>query len=128
VLLKAARSDAVLAAWFHRELDDIINTNAFTLIKDGSIHSYVFPGISRFNHSCAPSAMMIFDDESETAVVRATENVPCGREVLINYGAMGDLQTRQHFLHTCFKFDCNCERCTAEQQTRTSGRGRDSRR
>lgn len=94
------------------------------------MHSYVFPRVSRFNHSCAPSAVMIFDDESETAVVRATENVPRGRELLINYGAMGDLQKRQEFLRTCFKFDCTCERCTAEQQQSTTLRtsSRDDRR
>ena len=43
--------------WFDKDLDAVVNTNSFTQVHAGEIHSYVFDQISRFNHSCSPNVL-----------------------------------------------------------------------
>ena len=102
--------------WWDASLDAVCNTNSFTLSspRGGPSHSYVFLHLSRFNHSCDPNALMIFDGDTEIACVRTTRDIPAGAEVCINYGAEGDLATRRKHLLRCFGFTCECSVCVKE--------------
>ena len=101
--------------WWDAELDAVVNTNSFTLLSNGSVHSYIFYELSRLNHHCDPNAVMVFDGVVELATVRATRDIAPGSEVTLNYGADGSLVERQAHLRKCFGFTCTCEVCASEQ-------------
>jgi hypothetical protein len=124
--LSCAAPKKTLTTWFDAQLDQAVCTNAFTLkCTAGSIHSYVFHRVSRFNHSCSPNAVLVCNPTAEHACIYATRDVPAGVELTLNYGADGALPERQQHLRTCFGFNCACARCTAEARHSTSeARGR----
>ena len=113
--LSRAGPKKTVATWFEEELDPVISTNSFTLEdKAGSCHSFVFHNISRFNHSCDPSAVLIWDPDTEKATVRAIRDIKPGCEITLNYGAVGSRAQRAAHLKMCFGFNCTCSRCTSE--------------
>lgn len=92
--------------------DAVIRTNGFVI--DDSGETVVFLTISRINHDCSPNAMLRWDEETAEASIVIEQPVSAGREVTIDYGAMGDVGARRRHLKDRFGFDCACALCTAE--------------
>lgn len=113
--LSRAAPQKTLGTFFDKDLDPVLSTNCFTLeSSSGEYHSYCFRQISRFNHSCDPDAVVVWDPATEAATVRTVRAIPNGQEITINYGAIGGRRERSRHLKACFGFDCRCAKCAAE--------------
>jgi len=76
----------------------------------------VYDTISRINHSCDPTAVVIAPEKSDGQTIRAAADVAAGDEISISY--LGILlyagrQVRQDSLRQTKHFQCHCQRCTS---------------
>lgn len=83
---------------------------------DQQIRSAVYPTLARINHSCVPNATCEQETQREKFLMRlrATEDIPNGREVTIDYiGVDGYPRTneRQQALRDTYHFTCSCALC-----------------
>lgn len=82
--------------------DEIIEkaTEIYGIYKTNTFPGGVFLQISRFNHSCAPNAEIVWrTEESKASEIRAVSKIKLGDEITINYNithiVMQNLKTRQ---------------------------------
>lgn len=72
----------------------------------------LFPAAARFNHSCAPNAVV--ESNRHTALVRARCAIPAGTEVTISYLPeilLADATSRRERLQNGRGFACRCAQC-----------------
>lgn len=102
----------------------IFRSNAFDIGLD---RQAVFPGISRINHSCLPSAEGNFHEGLGKLNVHATRDIQDGEEVMINYlkeTGVALREQRQAKLLEGYGFDCNCTACDAKSPSGKDGEDR----
>jgi len=81
-----------------------------------NLGSAMYPSASYFNHSCDPNVEKV----REGRVVRfvTSRDVQEGEELCISYGhTERELEERRKVLKEWWGFDCDCSRCTREQQS-----------
>ncbi|EOA86547.1 hypothetical protein ACJQWK_08427 [Exserohilum turcicum] len=96
---------------------DIVARNAFsagTPFGAKSASTGLWTHAAYINHSCVPNADKEFI--GDMLVVRATQAIPAGQEILFAYHAALDYDARQAFLHKTWGFKCACKLCEAEEQ------------
>ena len=90
--------------------------------------SFVFPNISRINHSCLPNADHAIDWTTLRMSIYATIDIPIDTEISIEYTA-GLIQKsrvqRRDILNKSFGFTCGCPACSLSEN---DGRASDQRR
>ncbi|KAF2488254.1 hypothetical protein BU16DRAFT_587044 [Lophium mytilinum] len=83
----------------------------------------VFEEISMINHSCLPNAVFAWDSERGLATVHATQQIPHGQEILIEYDCdmtFLPAATRTPLILQELNFQCVCPLCTAAINTADS--------
>ena len=69
-----------------------------------------------FNHSCSPNCSV--SAGARNLEVVADEEIAPDPELTISYCALQQPRgARQKLLHTHYRFECACERCTSEAKT-----------
>ncbi|KXJ89121.1 hypothetical protein Micbo1qcDRAFT_235460 [Microdochium bolleyi] len=88
----------------------IFRTNAYMLPDE---RSAMFPLVARINHSCAPNAANVWDDESGLRVIWASRDIARGEEIFVSYvPLLRDTPARRARLAQ-YGFVCGCEVCRA---------------
>ncbi|KAK1754443.1 SET domain-containing protein 5 [Echria macrotheca] len=94
--------------------EDIMRTNSFTISVAGKSQMGLFPRIARINHSCKPSAIIKFDEQTLSMTVRTIRDIEPGEEVTLSYADFGlSFHERQRTLKAKWGFECTCELCSA---------------
>jgi SET and MYND domain-containing protein len=91
-------------------------TNAFraTLADDSPVGLCFEPILALANHSCSPTAVVVFDGRS--VALRALDSIKKGEQVFISYiTATEDRISRQSDLKQRYFFDCQCEKCREDE-------------
>ena len=75
---------------------------------------------SRFNHSCASNAELVWrKEEKEGSEIRAVSKIKAGDEVTINFDILNiglrRISERQEILMDRWGFDCHCSLCEEER-------------
>lgn len=102
----------------------VFRSNAFDIGLD---RQAIFPGISRINHSCLPSAEGNFHEGLGKLNVHATRDINDGEELMINYlkeTGFALREQRQARLLESYGFDCDCTACDANSQRGKDGEKR----
>jgi len=94
----------------------IWRTNNFAL---GRTHSKcsngIFPKLSRFNHSCVPTAEFRWNERRQMQEIRAIRHIRVGQEICLCYFTTKVLEQskaeRQEYLQTRYGFLCDCDAC-----------------
>lgn len=89
------------------------------VVSRESIHlgRAVYLSASKFNHSCDPSALVVFGDSDNPCQlqVQSTKgSVYSGQEITISYGPLATKHTtreRKAKLKSDYYFDCECDAC-----------------
>ena len=69
-----------------KTIDGIWRTNNFALGTSGSkSDNGLFLRISRFNHSCVPTAEFVWNEKKRLQEIRAIRNIKKGEEITICY-------------------------------------------
>jgi len=94
----------------------ILRTNSMP--QDGDVHG-LYAVCCRANHSCSENASCQWSAARERQVLVAKRDIEKGEEVTVNYiqGYEGeDLEERRARLRDGFHFECDCERCGADNE------------
>ena len=97
----------------------IFQTNTISVDSSPDAMSFVLPTISRFNHSCRPTAMFSYQEPYEK--VYALVDIPQGAEICVGYGGSAQsavFEERQQYYHRVFGFWCDCSACSAAPERR----------
>jgi len=102
-------------------IDGIWRTNNFALGPSGpKTNNGLFLKISRFNHSCRPSAEFSWNPVRKRQEVRVVRPIMCGREITVSYFshlvAAQDRLSRKKYLQTYYGFPCDCVACSLDEQ------------
>jgi len=97
-------------------IDGIWRTNNFALGPSGpKSNNGLFLQISRFNHSCRPSAEFSWNPARKKQEVRVVRPIKCGTEITVSYFshlvAAQDRRGRKKYLQTYYGFPCDCAAC-----------------
>ncbi|KAL2020097.1 hypothetical protein VTK56DRAFT_8901 [Thermocarpiscus australiensis] len=65
--------------------EDVMKTNSFSVDIDGKGYMALFPGISRINHTCKPSALTRFNATTLSNAVTAFHDILPGEEITISF-------------------------------------------
>ncbi|WPH04819.1 Hypothetical protein R9X50_00771600 [Acrodontium crateriforme] len=92
---------------------NIFRTNNFDL---GTGRQATFSQISRFNHSCIPSAQGNFNTALNKFAIHATRTIDAGEEITLSYLAeqLAGRDSRREKLRVAYGFLCECGVCTTE--------------
>jgi len=98
-------------------IDGIWRTNNFALGPSGpKTNNGLFLQISRFNHSCRPSAEFSWNPVRKKQEVRVVRPIKRGTEITVSYFshlvASQDRLSRKKYLQTYYGFPCDCAACT----------------
>lgn len=97
----------------YHNLDAIKVQDLHLVVSSSRIFTAIFPTISILNHSCDPSIWNRFDGPYLT--IYASHDIARGEEIFNCYGPNFKLMSkseRQAALKQQYCFDCNCEKCT----------------
>lgn len=108
-----------------------MSTNAFrvTLPDDTPIGICFEPKMALANHSCSPSAVVVFDGRAVS--IRALNKIKQGEEIFVSYiDPTSTRDKRRKELHYRYFFECICEKCTNDENAyqtylRLQGQGQD---
>ena len=94
----------------------IWRTNNFALGRSHSKCSNgIFPKLSRFNHSCVPTAEFRWNERLKRQEIRAIRRIRVGQEICLCYFTTVMLEAskaeRREYLQTRYGFVCECEAC-----------------
>lgn len=95
----------------------IWRTNNFALGRSNSkSRNGIFPKLSRFNHSCAPSAEFSWNESDNRQEIRAIRDIEAGDEICVcyfttNVQVMGR-EDRRAYLQSHYGFLCDCKACS----------------
>ena len=93
--------------------------NSFSITNDEGLEIGVglFPQLSMMNHSCAPNAILYFNQSQ--AQVKALRKIEKGEEICISYVdlTLGKKDRRALLRHQYF-FDCSCPCCLSKDDPR----------
>ena len=97
----------------------IWNTNNFALGRsDSKSKNGVFPNLSRFNHSCVPSAEFRWHEKMYRQEIRAIRDIDPGEEITLCYFTVEVMEKsridRQKYLEDHYGFRCDCQACSLE--------------
>ncbi len=73
----------------------------------------IFMESSRFNHSCVPNAVFVWNTKIGRLTVHAIIDIPAGDEIFLNYRAedyLDIIQERRRKLNQ-YNFNCTCDAC-----------------
>lgn len=96
--------------------DARFKANSFEMGKDRKSKNKegIFLEPSRLNHSCVPNAYFTWNNISKRITVHASDNIPRGEEIFVNYNNKVYHHTRderREELLTDYHFDCTCRAC-----------------
>ena len=97
----------------------IWKTNNFALGRSSSkSNNGIFPKLSRFNHSCVPSAEFRWNETLNRQEIRAIREIVPGEEITLCYFTVGIMELskkgRQEYLRDHYRFTCACPACSLE--------------
>ena len=97
----------------------IWRTNNFALGRSNNkSKNGIFPNLSRFNHSCVPSAEFRWNEKLYRQEIRAIREISPGEEITLCYftlEVMGQSKKdRQEYLESHYGFICACQACSLE--------------
>ena len=86
--------------------------------ETNSFHNGVCLQMSRFNHSCQPSAEYFWNEDTETRDLRAVRVIEEGEEITIDYRGweVETTEERRKVLKEAFNFDCGCIACDISEE------------
>lgn len=87
--------------------------------RNPSHASFIFPRISRINHSCLPNSDHAIDWSTLTMTVYATTDIVKGEEISIEYQAgmiQKSREERRRVLNEAFAFQCACSLCGSSDE------------
>lgn len=90
----------------------ILQTNSFGFgFGDKPTHSGILITSSRFNHSCAPNCVHVWNGNLNTRTISTAKAVKCGEELTLTYTDLEDQDwhSRQNLLQKRYNFACSCE-------------------
>lgn len=112
-------------------VEDIMGTNANTVILEGEPHAGLFAEFSRLNHACSPNAFYRFVPQRLTLDVIAYRDIEAGEEITINCVQPSPLHlltetniqatdaplglpfaARQEHIRATWAFHCTCPLCS----------------
>ncbi|XP_023320423.1 SET domain-containing protein 5 [Eurytemora carolleeae] len=102
-----------------KTISGIWRTNNFALGASGPrADNGLFLLMSRFNHSCEPSAEFHWNKNSRKQEIRATRRISKGLEITISYftiqiGILSQKE-RKEYLSAQYGFPCDCHACTLQ--------------
>ena len=115
----------------------IWSTNAYTLkseVVSGQAppeeRAAIFTIISRFNHSCQPTAHVAWNGRIGRMTVHALTPIRAGEEITVSYCLVGDgnvRDARQSHLSKTFGWTCRCRLCALEGPARVESDARQTR-
>ena len=105
----------------------IWRTNNFALGRSNNkSKNGIFPNLSRFNHSCVPSAEFRWNEKLYRQEIRAIREISPGEEITLCYftlEVMGQSKKdRQEYLESHYGFICACQACSLEGKINKNGR------
>ena len=97
----------------------IWRTNNFALGRSSSrSKNGIFPKLSRFNHSCVPSAEFRWNAGLNRQEIRAIRDIVPGEEITLCYFTVEIMvlskSDRQEYLRDHYGFTCDCQACSLE--------------
>lgn len=106
-IAQISNNSSVIQHWSLSSYSDILFPNTLLSTACG-----IFPSVSMMNHSCKSNVAIFF--VCDTIVVKASEDISEGQEVLnsygINYRSMNK-EERKEALKSLYFFDCKCTIC-----------------
>ncbi|KAH6632472.1 hypothetical protein F5144DRAFT_650533 [Chaetomium tenue] len=94
------------------KLDDIIDTNAFTIAHDTGLTVELFLNACRINHSCIPNADQVANEGTGDLVMRANRDINADEEITTSYiMRAAPREIRQRVLSGGWGFTCQCPAC-----------------
>lgn len=97
---------------------DILINDLHLVTTSSRIFTAIFPKISMLNHSCDPNIRNSFD--GPFLRIHAAHDIAADEEIFNCYGPNYKLMSkmdRKSALKQQYCFDCNCQRCTSNDQT-----------
>lgn len=97
---------------------DIMLSDLHLVTMSSRIFTAIFPKISMLNHSCDPNIRNCFD--GPFLRIYATRDIAENEEIFNCYGPNYKLMSkvdRKNALKQQYCFDCNCKRCTSNDDT-----------
>ena len=97
----------------------IWRTNNFALGRSNNkSKNGIFPSLSRFNHSCVPSAEFRWNEKLFQQEIRAIRDIVPGEEITLCYFTVEVMEQskvdRQKYLEGHYGFTCDCQACSLE--------------
>ncbi|KAH6855723.1 hypothetical protein B0I37DRAFT_389231 [Chaetomium sp. MPI-CAGE-AT-0009] len=94
------------------KLDDIIDTNAFTIAHNTGLTAELFLNACRINHSCIPNADQVANEGTGDLVMRANRDINADEEITTSYiMRAAPREIRQRELSRGWGFTCQCPAC-----------------
>lgn len=94
------------------KLEDIIDTNAFTVAHGTDLTAELFLNACRLNHSCIPNADQVANEGTGDLVMRANRDISVDEEITTSYiMRAAPRETRQRELSGRWGFVCKCPAC-----------------
>ena len=95
----------------------IWRTNNFALGRSNNrSKNGIFPNLSRFNHSCVPSAEFRWNEKLYRQEIRAIRDIVPGEEITLCYFTLETMAKskvdRQNYLRDHYGFICDCHACS----------------
>ena len=95
----------------------IWRTNNFALGRSNNkSKNGIFPELSRFNHSCVPSAEFRWNEKLHRQEIRSIRNISPGEEITLCYFTLDIMaqskKDRQDYLEGHYGFICDCIACS----------------
>ncbi|PSN59928.1 hypothetical protein BS50DRAFT_507455 [Corynespora cassiicola Philippines] len=94
-------------------IDGRIDTNAFMVYVNGVSYIAVIPESGMMNHDCRPNAAYLWDEETLTHYVHATQTIYSAQEITIAYIPNRDSRSERTKKLNAWGFNCSCSTCSA---------------
>lgn len=107
-----------LCDFSYRDIGNIMVYDLHLVTSSGRIFTAIFPKISMLNHACDPNIRNSFDGPFLS--IHATRDIAENEEIFNCYGPNYKLMSktdRQTVLKQQYCFDCNCDKCSNDDQT-----------
>lgn len=106
--------------------DDVSDVSHDGEISDeGSSTTGILPMVACMNHSCSPNCVYEYIEAEAVVRVTATKDVDIGDELCISYLKLAEheqsVSERRALLQDRFNFQCECDRCIAEDEKLVEG-------
>ena len=91
-----------------------VNSFGMGTDRNGNKKEGIFLEPSRLNHSCVPNAYFAWNSSSQQITVHASEHIPKGNEIFVNYFHEAYHKTtaqRKKELSDDYQFNCLCRAC-----------------